>query len=583
MINSALVPTTQEELDHLGWPDLDVILVSGDTYVDSPHIGAAVIARVLLAAGFRVGIIAQPNIQDGRDIQRLGEPGLFWGVTGGNVDSMVANYTPSGRRRKTDDMTPGGRNTRRPDRAVLVYSNLIRRHFKQTRPIVLGGIEASLRRISHYDAWSDSVRRSVLFDAKADLLLYGMADESVVALAHKLKKGEAAHTLPGLCYISPGLPLPDDRWSGPDVQMPAHAQVREDKQAFTRMFDIFYANADPAIGRRLIQQQDTRYLVQNPPPAPPAPDALDAVYALPYTREVHPFYRQDGAVRALETIRFSLTTHRGCFGGCRFCAITVHQGRQVVSRSRDAIVREAAALTCHPAFRGIISDVGGPTANMYGMTCRSARQKGSCVDKGCLFPRPCKSLVADHSAQIELLRALRAVAGVRRVFVASGLRYDLVLADKRHGRCYLDELLRHHVSGQLKIAPEHIDDTLLRRMGKPDRQSLEAFIRQFDLTNRRIPQRRFLTYYFMAAFPGCSEQEMVRLRIFAERTLGLVPEQVQIFTPTPSTYATVMYHTGIDPFTGEDLFVEKNLRAKAKQKALVVEKERRGRKKGGPG
>lgn len=566
------VPTTPEELDRLGWQDLDVILVSGDTYVDSPHIGATVIARVLLAAGFRVGVIAQPDIQDGRDIQRLGEPLLFWGVTGGNVDSMVANYTSSGRRRKTDDMTPGGRNTRRPDRAVLVYSNLIRRHFKQTRPIVLGGIEASLRRISHYDAWSDSVRRSILFDAKADLLLYGMADESVVTLAHNLKNRAAVHTMPGLCYISPGLPSPDDRWNGPDVELPSHAQVCEDKQAFIRMFDLFFANADPATGRRLIQRQDTRFLVQNPPPAPPSPDKLDEVYALPYTREVHPFYSQAGAVQALETIRFSLTTHRGCFGGCRFCAITVHQGRQVVSRSRDAIVREAVALTCHPAFKGIISDVGGPTANMYGMACRSARQKGGCIDKGCLFPHACKSLVTDHGAQIQLLRALRAVAGVRKVFVASGLRYDLILADKRNGKKYLDELLRHHVSGQLKIAPEHIDETLLRRMGKPDRRSLEAFIRQFDLINRRMPRRQFLTYYFMAAFPGCTEHEMDRLRAFAERKLGLVPEQVQIFTPTPSTYATAMYYTGVDPFTGEALFVEKNLRAKVKQKMVVVKK-----------
>ncbi|MBR9981139.1 MAG: YgiQ family radical SAM protein, partial [Desulfatitalea sp.] len=327
---TAYVPTTPEEVRNWGWSDLDVILVTGDTYIDAPQIGAAVIARVLLAAGFRVGIIAQPDVVDGRDITRLGEPVLFWGVTGGSVDSMVANYTAAGRRRRSDDLTPGGRNTRRPDRAVLVYSHLIRRHFKKTRPIVLGGIEASLRRISHYDAWNDAVRRSVLFDAKADFLLYGMADETVVALATKLQAGQPPHTLRGLCYISPQPPPVDvEHWPGPDVTLPSHATVDTDPQAFARMFALFYANADPWRGRRLIQQQDTRYLVQNPPAPPPSPAVLDAVHELPYARALHPFYAADGPVAALETIRFSLTTHRGCFGECRFCAIAVHQGRQV--------------------------------------------------------------------------------------------------------------------------------------------------------------------------------------------------------------------------------------------------------------
>jgi uncharacterized radical SAM protein YgiQ len=491
------------------------------------------------------------------------------------VDSMVANYTPSGRRRRKDDMTPGGLNTRRPDRAVIVYSNLILRYFKRTSPIVLGGVEAGLRRISHYDAWSDSVRRSILFDAKADFLLYGMADRTVAELAQRLENGRAVRNMRGLCHISPSVPEPDERFHLPDILLPGHEEVSRDKKAFARMFDLFHANADPVTGRRLIQKQDTRYLVQNPPPQPPAPRALDAVYALPFTRDVHPFCGRAGAVPALETIRFSLTTHRGCFGGCRFCAITVHQGRQVVSRTIESVVREAASLTRHPAFKGIISDVGGPTANMYGMGCRSMRQKGACTDKACLFPAPCRALNVDHGAQVRLLQALRAVPGVRRVFVASGLRYDLVPADKARGRQYLEELLRHHVSGQLKIAPEHIDDRLLRLMGKPGRRSLEAFIRLFDETNRRMPAPRFLTYYFMAAFPGCTEREMAALRRFAEKRLRLVPEQVQIFTPTPSTYATLMYHTGVDPFTGEALYVEKNLRAKARQKAVLTEKNRR--------
>jgi uncharacterized radical SAM protein YgiQ len=575
----AFVPTTPEELKQLGWSALDVILVTGDTYIDAPHIGVAVIARVLLAAGYRVGIIAQPDIDDGKEIMRLGEPELFWGVSGGSVDSMVANFTPSGRRRKSDDMTPGGRNTRRPDRAVLAYSHLIRRHFKQTRPIVLGGIEASLRRISHYDAWSEKVRRSILFDAKADYLLYGMAEESVAALAQRLKKREPVHDLRGLCYIARELPPPDDaRWGGPDVVLPSHAAVYGDPRAFARMFTLFYDNADPTTGRRLFQQQDTRYLIQNPPPLPPAVEALDAVYELPFTRDVHPYCLHDGAVPALETIRFSLTTHRGCFGECRFCAITVHQGRQVVSRSAASIEREATALTRHPAFKGIISDAGGPTANMYGMHCRSSHNRGACTQKGCLFPHPCKTMRLDHQPQIELLRSLRRIRGVRKVFVASGLRYDLILADQRNGARYLEELLRHHISGQLKIAPEHIGDTLLRRMGKPGRQTLEAFIRLFDQLNRDMPRRCFLTYYFMAAYPGCTEADMIELRSFAEKTLRMTPEQVQIFTPTPSTYATLMYCTGIDPFTGETVSVEKSLRAKVKQKALIVGNQGGGRR-----
>jgi uncharacterized radical SAM protein YgiQ len=424
-LSPAFIPTTPEELLRLGWPDLDVILVISAPHIGvaviafcwphiawacPPHIGVAVIGRVLLAAGYRVGIIAQPEIQDGRDIARLGEPRLFWGVTGGSVDSMVANYTPSGRRRKSDDLTAGGRNTRRPDRAVLVYSHLIRRHFKQTRPIVLGGIEASLRRISHYDAWSDAVRRSVLFDAKADFLLYGMADQSVLALAEKLQKGEAVHTLRGLCYICRGMPPPDPQWDGPDVVLPDHATARADKKAFARMFALFYENAAPATGRRLIQQQDTRYLVQNPPPLPPAPAALDAVYALPFARAAHPFTggrtgggpgdhplfpdHPPGLLRRMPLLR-----HRGPPGPAG--GLAQPGGHRARSRRPDA----------SPCLQGIISDVGGPTANMYGMGCRSTRGRGGCTDKGCLFPGPCKTLDLDHRPQIRLLRALRRIAG----------------------------------------------------------------------------------------------------------------------------------------------------------------------------
>lgn len=567
------LPTTAAELAALGWPVLDVILVTGDTYIDAPHFGVAVIGRVLLDAGYRVGIIAQPDIHSGRDITRLGEPELFWGVTGGSVDSMIANFTPAGKRRRSDDMTPGGRNDRRPDRAVLVYSHLIRRHFKGTRPIVLGGIEASLRRISHYDAWSDRVRRAIVFDAKADYLLYGMADQTVVELAGRLKNGEEVRSLRGLCYIATAIPEPDARFPEPDVILPAHALASRDKAAFAEMFQLFYTHSETGAGRRLCQQQDTRYLIHNPPPLPPSPAALDRVYELPYTRRVHPHYHAQGGVAAMETIQFSLTTHRGCFGQCRFCAIAVHQGRQVVSRSQDSIVREAVAMTHHPDFKGIISDVGGPTANMFAMDCTRPRRPGGCAGKGCLFPAVCRRLEVDHRPQMQLLQTLRNLPGVKRVFVASGLRYDLILADRRAGAAYLDMLLRHHVSGQFKIAPEHIHDPLLRLMGKPGRQTLEDFLRLFEDLNRRAPQRRFLTYYFMAAHPGCTLADMTALRDFARRRLRITPEQVQIFTPSPATFSTLMYHTGIEPRTGRPVFVEKRLRGKLDQKAVLTERK----------
>ncbi|KJS30873.1 MAG: hypothetical protein VR64_14050 [Desulfatitalea sp. BRH_c12] len=566
------MPTTPEECAALGWSALDVILISGDTYIDASHFGVAVIGRVLMAAGFRVGIIAQPDIRDGRDITRLGEPLLFWGVSAGSVDSMIANFTASGKRRKSDDMTPGGVNNRRPDRAVLAYSHLIRRHFKQTRPIVLGGIEASLRRISHYDAWSDSVRRAILFDAKADFLLYGMADDSVVTLARRLQNGQETSSLRGLCYISRESPAPESAFDVEDILLPAHAVAAADKQAFADMFRLFHANADPYVARRLIQQQDTRYLVHNPPPLPPTAATLDAVYELPYARDVHPFYKRGGDVPALQTIRFSLTTHRGCFGECRFCAIAVHQGRQVVSRTQASILREARSIGQHSAFKGIINDVGGPTANMYAMDCDRSQSHGKCVQRSCLFPKACRRLAPDHTPQIHLLRALRAVPGVRKVFVASGLRYDLILADRTAGPAYLEELLRHHVSGQLKIAPEHIQESVLRIMGKPGRGDLEAFIALFDRINRCMDRKSFLTYYFLAAHPGCTLEDMHALAAYARSRLRLVPEQVQIFTPSPATYATLMYYTGIDPFSGNPVFVEKSLRQKTAQKMALTDR-----------
>jgi uncharacterized radical SAM protein YgiQ len=555
------LPTTGKEMQRLGWDRLDIILVTGDAYIDSPFMGVAVIGRVLLDAGYRVGIIAQPDIDSGRDITRLGEPLLFWGVTGGSIDSMVANRTASGKKRKRDDYTPGGLNNRRPDRAVLVYSNLIRRHFKNTCPIVLGGIEASLRRVAHYDFWSDRVRRSILFDAKTDFLLYGMADKSVVELAGALKSGDDPRAVRGLCYAS--TEIPED-----GLVLPSFQESAADKKIFTEMFHTFYRNNDPLTARKIVQKQDSRYLVQNPPAFCLTTEELDKVHGLEFERELHPFCRQQGEVRALETIRFAVATHRGCYGECSFCAIAVHQGRTVRWRSKESIVEEARQIAAHPLFKGIIHDVGGPTANMYGFECAKKLKKGSCSDKRCLFPEICPTMRIDHGAQLDLLRELRKIKGVRKVFVASGIRYDMILADKKRGIPYLRELIRHHVSGQMKIAPEHTEEKVLALMGKPGRKDLLRFRELFLRLTEKEGLKQFLTYYIIAAHPGCTIRDMEKLKTFCTRHLKILPRQVQIFTPTPSTYATLMYWTGQDPFTGKPCFVEKTERGREKQKKV---------------
>jgi uncharacterized radical SAM protein YgiQ len=562
------IPTTKQELDQLGWDALDVVLITGDSYVDSPFIGVSVVGHVLIEAGYHVGIIAQPDTRSRDDITRLGEPTLFWGVTGGCIDSMVANYTATKKRKRSDDLTPGGKNDRRPDRAVIVYANLIRRYFKATKPIVLGGVEASLRRIAHYDYWSDSVRRSILFDAKADILVYGMAEKTVVALAERLRAGQETGDLRGICYIA-------HEQKADAVELPSFEEVAQDKQAFTEAFHTFYRNNDPLTAKGLCQRQDTRHLIQNPPALPLSQQELDAVHELDYERAQHPFYERIGPVRALETIKFSIATHRGCYGECNFCSIAVHQGRTVRWRSADSIVREAQRLTQYSDFKGIIQDVGGPTANMYGFECEKKLAQGSCAGKRCLYPEICPQLTVDHGKQLALLRQLRKIEGVKKVFVASGLRYDLVLADEEHGLPYLSEVVQHHTSGQMKIAPEHTQDHILRRMGKPGTGVLLRFRDLFYKLTKAASKKQFLTYYLIAAHPGCTERDMQALKRFASRHLKINPEQVQIFTPTPSTYSSLMYHTEMDPFTGEALFVEKEVTKKQRQKDILVKKSLR--------
>ncbi|MEE4311488.1 MAG: YgiQ family radical SAM protein [candidate division KSB1 bacterium] len=556
------LPTTCQEMKALGWDQLDVILVSGDSYIDSPQIGAAVIGKVLHNAGFRVGIVAQPDISSGEDISRLGEPALFWGVTAGSVDSLIANRTASGKRRIRDDYTPGGLNNRRPDRACIVYSNLIRRHFKRTRPIVLGGIEASLRRIAHYDFWTDRIRRSIIFDAKANYLLYGMSERSVAELAQHLSNNTDPRSVRGLCYISEDVP-------GDCLELPAYKDVAANKEAFTAMFHTFYRNNDPVSARPLAQKQDTRYLVQNPPAAYLTGPELDDVYGLDFELELHPHYRKQGDVRALDTIRFSIATHRGCYGECNFCAIAVHEGRTVRWRSEASIVNEAMKMVKHPKFKGTIHDVGGPTANMYGFECNIKTKRGCCPDKRCLFPKICSGLPIDHKPQISLLRTLRNIKGVKKVVVSSGIRHDMVLEDRRHGEQYFRDVVRHHVSGQMKLAPEHSVCRVLELMGKPDPASLLAFREKFFKLTKSAEKNQFLTYYLIAAHPGCTESDMRALRTFAMKELKLLPEQVQIFTPAPSTYSTLMYYTGRDPFTGENIFVERKTRGREKQKSIL--------------
>lgn len=559
------LPTTPEEIKQLGWDSLDIILVSGDSYIDSPYMGVAVLGKLLQNAGYRVGVIAQPASDSAEDITRLGEPRLFWGVSGGCVDSMVANYTALKKKRRSDDYTPGGMNNRRPDRAVIAYTNLIRRFFKNTVPIVLGGIEASLRRVAHYDFWSDRIRRSILFDAKADYLVYGMGEKSVLEIAQSLKAGLTPDQVRGVCTIQ------KESREG-YLELPAYEVVAEDKQAFTQMFHLFYQNNDPITSKGLNQRHADRWLVQNPPSYALTQEELDAVYALNFERAQHPYYEAQGKVKALETIQFSIPTHRGCYGECNFCAIAVHEGRRVTWRSQDSIISEAEGISQHPQFKGYIFDVGGPTANMYGYECDKKIKHGSCRNKRCLTPDICPLMKVDHAPQLELLKKIRNIQGVKKVFVSSGIRYDLVLADEQHGYDYLKTVVNHHVSGQMKIAPEHSDPSVLELMGKPGQKALSEFRRLFFELSEKAGKKQYLTYYLIAAHPGCDEKEMHDLKRFTSQKLGINPEQVQIFTPTPSTYSSLMYYTEQDPFTGQPIFVEKDPVRKQRQKDIVIEK-----------
>ncbi len=557
------IPVTLEDLKSRSWGKLDIIIITGDVYIDSPNDGAAVIGQLLIKHGYRVGIISQPDVNSEVDITRFGEPLLFWGVTAGSVDSMISNYTATKKRRNRDDLTPGGINNKRPDRAVLSYTNLIRKYYKSTVPIVLGGVEASLRRIAHYDYWNNKIRRSILFDSKADLLVYGMGENAVLEIADRIKSGNDLDNIHGTCSISKNI-------INNYIELPSFEDAASDADKFIHMFKEFYNNNDPVSAKGMVQKHGDRYLVHNPPSSYMTTEEIDEVYSLPFERDIHPFYKKMGEVRALDTIQFSVTTHRGCYGECSFCAIAVHQGRRIISRSEDSIISEIKRITKHPDFKGIISDLGGPTANMFEIDCNLKAEKGGCRNKSCIFPGICNELDVNHNAQLNLLKKINNIKGIKKVFISSGIRYDMVLADKLSGEKYMDELVKNHVSGQLKVAPEHSEENVLKLMNKPDVTSLIHFRNLFSKLNKKHGKKQFLTYYFIAAHPGCYEKEMKSLKNYIKQELKLTPEQVQVFTPSPSTFSTLMYYTGIDPKTGKSIFVERDNRRKDDQKGILT-------------
>jgi uncharacterized radical SAM protein YgiQ len=564
------IPTTKEELKKLGWEKLDIILISGDTYIDSAYSGITIIGKILIKNGYKVGIISQPDITSDKDITRLGEPSLFWGISAGLVDSMVANYTATKKPRKSDDFTPGGINNRRPDRATIKYCNLIRQYFKDTVPLVLGGIEASLRRTAHFDYWSNKVRKSLIFDAKADVLVYGMGEKTVLQLAKSISEFglNRLFCVRGICYI-------DKKPNPKYIDLPSFDEVSKDKDIYAKSFDIFYKNNDPITAKGLNQLHDSksnRYLIQNPPEFYASTEETDENFNLNFQRDVHPYYKKQGEVKALQTIMFSIPTHQGCYGECSFCAISVHQGTTIRSRSKESILKEAQSFTKDKRFKGIISDVGGPTANMYGYECDKKIKKGDCDTKSCVGHQSCNVLKPNHKNQIDILRSIRKMDKVKKVFVASGIRYDLIADDKQYGDEYLQEIVAHHVSGQLKIAPEHTEPKVLKLMNKPTKNVLTNFKKKFDTMSKKMGKKQFLTYYLIAGHPGSTKEDMVKLKQFANSNLKLNPEQVQVYTPTPSTYSTLMYYTEKSPFTGEKIFVEKDNNKKQVQKDIVTKK-----------
>ena len=563
-MEQGFLPICKEDMEKRGWTQLDFVYVSGDAYVDHPSFGPAIITRILESYGYKVGIIAQPDWKDKNSVTILGEPRLGFLVSAGNMDSMVNHYSVSKKRRRTDAYTPGGEAGHRPDYAAVVYGNLIRQTYKHT-PIILGGIEASLRRMAHYDYWSNKLKRSILLDSGADIISYGMGERSIIAIAEAL---DAGLDVKDITYIDGTVCKVKDLDSVYDyIKLPSYEDLKTDKLEYARSFYTQYCNTDPFSGKRLVEPyNDHLYVVQNPPSKPLTMEEMDQVYSYPYMRTWHPSYDAAGGVPAIQEVKFSLISNRGCFGGCSFCALTFHQGRIIQTRSHESLVEEAKMMTQDKDFKGYIHDVGGPTANFRAPSCQKQLTKGVCSNKQCLFPKPCKNLRADHKDYIKLLRELRKIDGVKKVFIRSGIRFDYVLADPDD--TFLRELCEYHVSGQLKVAPEHVSDPVLQKMGKPEYSVYQKFVEKYNQMNKKLRKDQYLVPYLMSSHPGSTLKEAVNLAEHL-RDFGYMPEQVQDFYPTPSTLSTCMYYTGVDPRNMQPVYVPKNPHEKAMQRALI--------------
>ena len=557
------LPVSREDMMARGWGELDFLVISGDAYVDHPSFGHAIISRCLEAFGYRVGVLAQPNWRSSEDFIKMGRPRLGVMVSAGNLDSMLSHYTASGKKRRGDKYTPGGRAAMRPDRATIVYCNKVREIWRDV-PLIIGGIEASLRRFAHYDYWSDSVRRSVLADSRADLLVFGMGELAVSNIARLLENGMpvgAIRNVDGTCWKTHAADNAKDA-----VRLPSYDEVSSDKRRYAEAFKLYYLEQDVVRGRRLMQDQGAWLVVQNKPARPLTEKEMDKVYSYPYTRVWHPDYDKFGGVPALDEVSFSIVSHRGCFGECSFCAISSHQGRVVQRRSDDSIMAEAEGLKMQPDFKGYIHDVGGPTANFLTPSCDRQKGRGMCAGKSCLYPEPCENLRADHSEYLTILRKLRNMPGVKKVFIRSGIRYDYMMADK--SAAFLEELCRYHISGQLKIAPEHVSENVLRYMKKAPKEITTKFLAAYRDMNKKLGLDQYVVPYFMSAHPGSTLSAALELAEYI-RDSGLRPEQVQDFTPTPGSMSTCMYYTELDPMTGEKIYVPKGGEERKMQRALL--------------
>jgi uncharacterized radical SAM protein YgiQ len=562
-INNRFLPISKKDLIDRGIEELDFVFISGDAYVDHPSFGTAVIARILEDEGFTVGIIAQPDWSNAEDFKRLGKPKLGFLINSGNIDSMVNAYTAAKKKRSDDLYSPGGKAGFRPDRAVIVYANRAREAYKDV-PIILGGIEASLRRFAHYDYWDDKVRRSILLDSKADLLVFGMGEKIIIEIANLLKYGMQASKMTGVrgtSYLTKDISDVKNY-----VEIPSFEVVSTDKMAYAESFKLESYEQDGIRGKVLIQKHGDRYIVQNPPPVPMTQAEMDRVYNLPYARDYHPIYEAQGGIPAINEVKFSIISHRGCFGSCSFCALTFHQGRTIQNRSQESILGEAEQMIKDKDFKGYIHDVGGPTANFRHKSCKLQEEHGVCKTKQCLHPSPCKNLIVDHEEYLGLLRKLRRLSGVKKVFIRSGIRYDYLMYDKNDA--FFKELCEHHISGQLKVAPEHINRGVLAQMGKPTREIYERFVKKYHDTNNKLGKKQFLVPYLMSSHPGSDLNAAIELALYIKE-MGYTPEQVQDFYPTPGSLSTTIYYTGINPFTKEEVYVPKNQREKNMQRALM--------------